>query len=53
MEEYIEEALKQSYIRQAEHRRHVSEVLQWLREYHLFLKAEKCSFHQKPIHFLG
>ncbi|KAK3510954.1 hypothetical protein QTP70_027807, partial [Hemibagrus guttatus] len=37
----------------AEHRRHVEEVLQWLRDYHLFLKAEKCVFHQSSIQFLG
>lgn len=32
---------------------HVSEVLQWLCEHSLYLKAEKCSFHQSSIHFLG
>ncbi len=37
----------------AEHRHHVAEVLQRLREFHLFLKAEKCSFHQSSVHFLG
>ncbi|KAK3554732.1 hypothetical protein QTP70_033146 [Hemibagrus guttatus] len=37
----------------AEHRRHVEEVLQWLRDYQLFLKAEKCAFHQSSVHFLG
>ncbi len=37
----------------AEHRHHVAEVLQCLREFHLFLKAEKCSFHQSSVHFLG
>ncbi|KAK3571107.1 hypothetical protein QTP86_001815 [Hemibagrus guttatus] len=36
-----------------EHRRHVEEVLQWLRDYQLFLKAKKCVFHQSSIHFLG
>ncbi|KAL0159647.1 hypothetical protein M9458_043372, partial [Cirrhinus mrigala] len=30
-----------------------SKVLQKLREYQLYLKAEKCSFHQSSIHFLG
>jgi len=37
----------------AEHRRHVAEVLQRLRSHHLFLKAEKCTFHQPSVHFLG
>ncbi|KAK3543168.1 hypothetical protein QTP70_012273 [Hemibagrus guttatus] len=37
----------------AEHRQHVREVLQRLREYQLFLKAEKCAFHQSSVHFLG
>ncbi|KAK3535066.1 hypothetical protein QTP70_003030 [Hemibagrus guttatus] len=37
----------------AEHRRHVAEVLQCLRNYHLFLKAEKCVFHQSSVQFLG
>ncbi|KAK3528240.1 hypothetical protein QTP86_027953 [Hemibagrus guttatus] len=37
----------------AEHRRHVAEVLGRLREFQLFLKAEKCSFHQPSVQFLG
>ncbi len=37
----------------AEHRHHVAEVLQRLRQLHLFLKAEKCSFHQPSVQFLG
>ncbi len=37
----------------AEHRHHVAEVLQCLRDFHLFLKAEKCSFHQSSVQFLG
>ncbi|KAK3521517.1 hypothetical protein QTP70_008597 [Hemibagrus guttatus] len=37
----------------AKHRRHVAEVLQHLRNYQLFLKAEKCVFHQSSIQFLG
>ncbi|KAK3575091.1 hypothetical protein QTP86_020705 [Hemibagrus guttatus] len=37
----------------AEHRQHVREVLQRLRDYQLFLKAEKCAFHQSKVHFLG
>lgn len=37
----------------AEHRLHVAEVLQQLRKYQLYLKAEKCIFHQSSVHFLG
>ncbi len=37
----------------AEHRHHVAEVLQRLRQLPLFLKAEKCSFHQPYVQFLG
>ncbi|KAK3513069.1 hypothetical protein QTP70_000954 [Hemibagrus guttatus] len=37
----------------AEHRHHVAEVLKRLREFQLFLKAEKCSFHQHSVQFLG
>ncbi|KAK3531089.1 hypothetical protein QTP70_010364 [Hemibagrus guttatus] len=37
----------------AEHRQHVREVLQRLRDYQLFLKAKKCAFHQSSVHFLG
>ncbi len=48
---YIDDILK--YIRSmAEHRHHVAEVLKRLREL-LFLKAEKCSFHQPSMQFLG
>ncbi|KAK3531333.1 hypothetical protein QTP70_018132 [Hemibagrus guttatus] len=36
-----------------EHRQHVAEVLGRLREFQLFLKAEKCSFHQPSVQFLG
>ncbi|KAL0150107.1 hypothetical protein M9458_054534 [Cirrhinus mrigala] len=38
---------------EAEHRHHVAEVLQKLREHQLYLKAEKCSFHLPSIQFLG
>ncbi|KAI2661165.1 Transposon Tf2-9 polyprotein [Labeo rohita] len=38
---------------EAEHPHHVAEVLQRLREHQLYLKAEKCSFHQKSVQFLG
>ncbi|KAK3506886.1 hypothetical protein QTP70_030924 [Hemibagrus guttatus] len=37
----------------ADHRQHITEVLQRLRDYHLFLKAEKCTFHQPSVQFLG
>ncbi|KAK3520974.1 hypothetical protein QTP86_001847 [Hemibagrus guttatus] len=37
----------------ANHRRHVAEVLQRLRDYRLFLKAKKCVFHQSTVQFLG
>ncbi|KAL0170112.1 hypothetical protein M9458_034708, partial [Cirrhinus mrigala] len=36
-----------------EHRLHVRKVLSKLREFHLFLKAEKCTFHQSHTQFLG
>ncbi|KAL0194856.1 hypothetical protein M9458_008428, partial [Cirrhinus mrigala] len=38
---------------EAEHHHHVAEVLQRLREHQLYLKAEKCSFHQRSVQFLG
>ncbi|KAK3536778.1 hypothetical protein QTP86_025088, partial [Hemibagrus guttatus] len=37
----------------AEHRQHVAKVLECLRKFQLFLKAEKCSFHQTSVQFLG
>ncbi len=37
----------------AEHRQHVAEVLQQLRKFQLYLKAEKCTFHQPTVQFLG
>ncbi|KAL0169271.1 hypothetical protein M9458_033867, partial [Cirrhinus mrigala] len=37
----------------AEHRHHVAQVLLKLRQHHLYLKAEKCEFHQNTIQFLG
>ncbi|KAK3515335.1 hypothetical protein QTP70_017193 [Hemibagrus guttatus] len=37
----------------ADHQRHVAEVLHRLRGYNLFLKAEKCLFHQPTVQFLG
>ncbi|KAK3505639.1 hypothetical protein QTP70_004727 [Hemibagrus guttatus] len=37
----------------AEHCHHVVEVLKCLREFQVFLKAEKCFFHQPSVQFLG
>lgn len=37
----------------AEHRINVRTVLAKLRQFQLFLKAEKCTFHQSSVHFLG
>ncbi|KAL0183658.1 hypothetical protein M9458_019354, partial [Cirrhinus mrigala] len=36
-----------------DHRLHVRKVLSKLREFHLFLMAEKCTFHQSHTQFLG
>ncbi|KAL0172286.1 hypothetical protein M9458_032597, partial [Cirrhinus mrigala] len=38
---------------QAEHRQHVQQVLQKLRDPSLFLKLEKCEFHQPSVQLLG
>lgn len=38
---------------EAEHCQHVSEVLQKLCKHHLYLKVEKCLFHQTSIQFLS
>jgi len=37
----------------AEHRHHVSQVLEKLRQHHLYLKLEKCEFHTTSVQFLG
>lgn len=37
----------------AEHRQHIRAVLEQLRPFQLSLKAEKCTFHQSSVHFLG
>lgn len=37
----------------ANHRHHVSQILQKLKEHQLYLKLEKCEFHHSSIHFLG
>ncbi len=49
---YIDDILIYSWSL-AEYRHHVAVVLQRLRQLHLFLKAEKCSFHQPSVQFLG
>ncbi len=49
---YIDDVLIYSRS-QAEHRQHVAEVLQRLREHQLYLKAEKCTFHLPSVQFLG
>lgn len=37
----------------AKHRHHMKQVLHKLSEFQLYLKLEKCEFHQDTIHFLG
>ncbi|KAG5716608.1 hypothetical protein E4T56_gene16277 [Termitomyces sp. T112] len=37
----------------AEHSEHVRHVLERLREYHLYAKPEKCSFHTAEVEYLG
>lgn len=37
----------------SEHRHQVKQVFQRLREYHLYLKLEKCEFHTTSVQFLG
>lgn len=49
---YIDDILIYSR-NEAGHRHHVSLVLQKLCEHHLYLKAEKCSFHTEKVQFLG
>ncbi len=49
---YIDDILVYSQ-NEAEHRLFIPEVLQQLREHQLYLKAEKCMFHQASIQFLG
>ncbi len=49
---YIDDILIYSR-NQAEHRHHEEQVLQKLREHHLYLKLEKCEFHRHTIQFLG
>jgi hypothetical protein len=36
-----------------EHVRHVSEILETLQKHNLFVKLEKCVFHQEEVEFLG
>ncbi|KAI2660042.1 Transposon Tf2-8 polyprotein [Labeo rohita] len=49
---YIDDILIYSR-NQAEHRQHVQQVLHKLRQHSLFLKLEKCEFHQSTVQFLG
>ncbi len=49
---YIDDILIYSR-NEADHRQHVKQVLQKLRQYHLFLKLEKCEFHHPTVQFLG
>ncbi len=37
----------------ADHRHHVAQVLQKLRQFRLYLKLEKCEFHRPTVQFLG
>ncbi|KAL0176628.1 hypothetical protein M9458_028958, partial [Cirrhinus mrigala] len=37
----------------ADHRRHVQQIFQKLREHSLYLKLEKCEFHRSSVQFLG
>ena len=36
-----------------EHKQHLAEVFELLREHKLFVKKEKCSFAQEEVRFLG
>ncbi len=49
---YIDDILIYSW-NLAEHRHHMTYVLQWLRVHHLYLKLEKCEFHHSTVQFLG
>ncbi|XP_051953921.1 uncharacterized protein LOC127623573 [Xyrauchen texanus] len=40
-------------LNETDHRQHVALVLEKLREYHLYLKTEKCTLHQTSLQFLG
>lgn len=37
----------------AQQQRHIKLVLEKLREHHLYLKLEKCEFHNTNVQFLG
>ncbi len=37
----------------ADHRHHVEQILQKLRQFRLYLKLEKCEFHRPTVQFLG
>lgn len=49
---YIDDILIYSQ-NEADHHLHVAQVLQRLRDNHLYLKIEKCEFHRSSIQFLG
>lgn len=49
---YIEDILIFSKS-ESEHDKHITQVVRQLREFLLFLKAEKCFFHQSSVQFLG
>ncbi len=49
---YIDDILIYSW-NLAEHRHHMTYVLQRLRVHHLYLKLEKCEFHHSTVQFLG
>ena len=36
-----------------DHKEHIREVLERLKQYNLKVKAEKCKFHKKEVKFLG
>ncbi|KAK3520141.1 hypothetical protein QTP70_015606 [Hemibagrus guttatus] len=46
-------AVFQALINGVEHVRHVWEVLSRLQRHHLYVKPEKCEFHQTTVTFLG
>ena len=37
----------------AKHRKHVKEVLRWLRKHGLFARTNKCEFHAERVEYLG
>ncbi|XP_014033778.1 uncharacterized mitochondrial protein AtMg00860-like [Salmo salar] len=49
---YIDDILIYSHSL-AEYVQHVQQVLQWLQDHHLYVKAEKSAFHVTTVTFLG